>query len=44
MQCVFPAGLRLQLSSFHKGDILILPYCLDFQLEDNMFPCIFRAV
>ena len=33
----------LQQSSFHRKNTVILPYCLDFQLEDYTFPSTFAA-
>lgn len=41
---VILAGWRLQLFCFHRRNILILPYQLDFQLQDNTISCTFRAV
>ena len=42
--CFFLAVWRLQLYIFHRRNILTLPYYLDLQLQDNTFPCTFRAV
>ena len=42
--CFFLVGGRLQLSSFHRSNILIFPYYLNFHLQDNTLPCTFRAV
>lgn len=35
-QCVFLAGLRLQVC-FHRKNILILPYCLEFHFKVTCF-------
>ena len=43
-QVVFLAVLWLQVSSFLKGKILLLPPSPNTQDHKNMFPCCFRAL
>ena len=43
-RCVFLASLRLQLSTFQRRKILILPLGYIFQYPKKVFPCTFRAV
>jgi len=42
--CVFLVSLRLQLSSFHLGKIILLPSGPNSQVQTYMFPCSFKAV
>ena len=42
--CFFLVGGRPKLSSFHRSNIPMFPYYLNFHLQDNTFPCTFRAV
>ena len=43
-QCVFLASLRLKLSRFYRGKILLLQSGPNFRVHKNMLPCSFRAV
>ena len=43
-QCAYLAWLRLQLSCFHRRNILILAYCLEFQHQENTLPCTFEQL